>query len=278
MNKSHITYEELLQLVSYGIFAMNFKGISVKDERLNNCKPIENALHRGIYTGSPAKDIYLMLPYLNDKQIEELVCLFEDKFPKIPPGNHVNVGACIRFIYGQFEKQGILRSEKDFERMKKENLDWNKSREFIRLLYDKLEEHNNYYGMSVLCEMNAHRSGDEAVINNDKNKLNEMESLYNKSVKYALKCKSYKHMFTPYYWSFKYFDKFGDKEKAIYYAYLTMESADKNCPDARPGYVDKLTNCLGCIKKDKKMWKSFLKKYKNSKNKCVKKVLKKYGK
>ena len=58
-----------------------------------------------------------------NEQIEEVVGLVEEKFPKVAPGNHVNLGACIRFIYGQFEKQGILRSEKDFERMKKEKLD-----------------------------------------------------------------------------------------------------------------------------------------------------------
>ena len=71
-----------------------------------------------------------MLPYLNDSQMKKIVDVIVGKFPHVPPGNHVNVGAFIRFIYGQFEKQGILRSDKDFERMKKEIPfnDWSKER------------------------------------------------------------------------------------------------------------------------------------------------------
>ena len=256
---------------------MNFKGISVKDERLKKCEPIKGAAYNGIYTGSPGRDIYYMLSYLNDNQIKEIANELEKQFPIIPPGNHVNVGACIRFIYGQFGKQGVLRSEKDYERMKKENLNWDKSIYFLKILYDKMEENKNFYGMSILCEMNAHRFGDQAVLNRDKYKLIDMEILYKRSVEYAHKCKSYKQLFTPYYWAYKYFSKFKNKKKAIFYVYLTITSAEKYCPDARPGYVDKLTDCMKYIEKyDNVKWNKFYKDYrKNAKNKYIKKVLKK---
>ncbi len=277
MNKPHITYEELLELTFYGIFEMNFKGISVNDNRLKKCKPIETAIHKGIYTGSPGKDIYYMLPYLNKDQMNEIINGLENKFPKIPPGNHVNVGAFIRFIYGQFEKKGILRSEQDFERMKNEELDWSLAKKFVDLLYNKLEDNNNYYGLAILCEMKAHRAGDKAVLQKDKEKLYNMEHLYEKAVKYAGKCKSYKHLFTPYYWAFRYFEKFEDNKNGIKYAFLTIKQADKYCPDARPGYIIKLLDCVKYIKKyDKSKYKNLIKQYKNSKNKCVKKVFKKY--
>jgi len=279
MEKPHITYKELLQLVSYGIFAMKFKGISVHDERLDSCDSIKNAAYGGIYTGSPGRDIYFMLPYLDINQMKEIVSILVERFPKVPPGNHVNIGAFLRFIYGQFEKQGILRSDKDFEKMKDEKLDWKRSRMFLELLYNKLEKNNNFYGMSILCEMNAHRLGDEAVINKNKTKILEMEELYKKSVRYAYKCKSYKQLFTPYYWAFKYFYKFKDNEKALFYACLTLTQAEKYSPDARPGYVDKLSDCVRYIKKfDRKKWEKICKKYKKfSKNKCIKKVIKKFG-
>ncbi len=278
VTESRVTYEELLKLTSYGIFSMNFKGISVKDERLNYCEPIKNAAYNGVYTGSPGRDIYYMLPYLDSEQMEEIAEMVVEKFPKTPPGNHVNVGAFVRFIYGQFEKQGILRSDKDFERMKNEELNWIKSREFVKLLWDKLEDIDNFYGLSILCEMSAHRLGDESVINRDQEILDRMEHLYNMSVEYAVKCKSYKQMFTPYYWAFRYFGKFGDETKALFYAYLTIEQAEKYCPDARKGYFSKLSDCMKYIQKyDKKTWSKFYKKYrKNAKNKCVKRAFRKY--
>ncbi len=272
MSQPHLIYKELLKLVSYGIFAMTFKGISVNDERLDKCDSITNAFYKGKYTGSPGRDIYFMLPYLSDDQMEEIVDIIVDKFPNIPPGNHVNIGAFIRFIYGQFEKKGILRSKEDFKRMKKKKIDWLLSEKFINLLHDKLKENNNYYGLSIICEMKAHRMGDQSVLNKDKEKIIKMEELYLISVKYAHKCKSYKQMFTPYYWSFRYFEKYKDKKKAKKYAFFTIEEASKYCPDARPGYVTKLKDCLKYIKEhDKKGWSDFVKKYKNSKNRCVRK-------
>jgi len=280
MNKKpHITYNELLDLISWGLFAMNFKGVQIVDDRLNQykSKSIDNAHYKGIYVGSPGVDIYYMLPFLKDTQMEEVADKIVDQFPKTPPGNHVNIGMFVRFLYGQFEKQGTLRSEKDLDRMKNEEIEWGLPRKFIKLLFDKMSDSSNFYGVCILCEMEAHRLGDEAVLNNDYGKIVEMEVMYNKSVKFAHKCGSYKQMFTPYYWCFEYFKKCKNKEKALEYSYLTMENAEKHCPDARPGYVDKLLSCIKYVKKyDKEEWKDFCRAYKNSKNKCVKKSFKKY--
>ena len=272
MKEPPLKYDELLKLVSYGIFAMRFKGISVNDENLEKCDKIKNAVYDGIYVGSPGKDIYYMLPHLDDNKTEEIADKIAEKFPKIPPGNHVNVGAFVRFVYGQFEKQGILRSEKDFQRMKREKIEWELSRKFLKLLYGKLEKINNFYGMSILCEMNAHRLGDEAVIGKSSSRLEEMEKMYKKSVRYAFKCNSYKQLFTPYYWAYKYYSKFKKTAKALSYAYMTVEAAEKYCPDARPGYIEKILDCMGYIKRhDKKSWKLLYQNYKNnSKNKCIK--------
>ena len=215
-----------------------------------------------------------MLPHLSEEQIDELANRLESEFPKTPPGNHVNVGALVRFIYGVFEKKGALRSNEDFKRMKKEKLDWDLPIKFIDLLYKKMEKNNNYYGLTILCEMKAHRLGDKAVIHKDEDKLDDMELLYCKAVKYGSRCNSYKHMFTPYYWAFRYFEKWGNVDKAISYAFMTFVQADLYCPDARPGYITKLKDCFKCIEKhkDKKEVSSFVKKYKNSKNKCVRKL------
>ena len=84
----------------------------------------------------------------------------------------------IRCIYGQFEKQGTLKSQKEFKKMEKKKPDWTLPRKFIRLLYKEFEKIENYYGLSVLCEMEGHRLGDEALICRSKNKLKKMEKTY----------------------------------------------------------------------------------------------------
>ncbi len=275
-NKSHITYDQLLEITSWGVFAMNMKGKSVSDKRLSTYDKIEDAMYGGIYTGSPGRDIYFMLAYLSEDQMKEVASKLSGKFPRTPPKNYVNVAACVRFIYGQFEKQGILRSEEDFGRMKKEKLDWELSRKFLKILTQDLNRRNNYYGLSMLYEMEGHRLGDEAVINNDLDKLNDMENNYNKCVKYAVKCKDYKHMFSIYYWAFEYFKKFGDTKNAIKYAKLSIKNATmyyrKYFPNGESYYAARLGKAFSYVdKNDDQGRKDFRKKYKTIVNDKFKK-------
>lgn len=221
-NKGHITYDQLLEIVSWGIFSMNMKGNSVSDRKLKKCKPIKDAICNGIYVGSPGRDIYFMLSYLNKNQMKEIAKIVKNNFPKKPPKTYVNVSACIRFIYGQFDKQGILRSDKDFKRMKKEKPDWTLSREFMWFLSEELRKDNNFYGLSMLHEMEGHRLGDESLIYKDKKKLEQMEKNYFLCIEFAKKCNSYKHLFSIYYWEGEYFKKFGEVEKAIKYFKLAI--------------------------------------------------------
>jgi len=223
----HITYEQLLTVVSWGIFSMDMKGSSVYGKKLKKIKKIDNAMYGGIYTGSPGRDIYFMLPYLSDQQMEEVSKKLSDKFLKNPPKGYANTAACIRFLYGQFEKQGILRSEEDFKRMKKEKSDWSFSRKFIKMLEKYLRVDNNYFGLSMIYEMEGHRLGDEAIIYRDKNKLERMEEIYNKCVLFADKCNGYKHMFSIYYWAAEYFDKFGNIFKSLEYSKRSIKNANK---------------------------------------------------
>jgi len=203
------------------------KESSVYSKKLKKIKKIDNAMYGGIYTGSPGRDIYFMLPYLNAQQMEEVAEKLSDKFLKNPPKGYANTAACIRFLYGQFEKQGVLRSEEDFKRMKREKQDWSFSRKFIKLLEKDLKKNNNYFGLSMIYEMEGHRLGDEAIIYKDRNKLEEMENIYNKCVSCAKKCKGYKHMFSIYYWASEYFHKFGDINKSLEYSKLSIINADK---------------------------------------------------
>lgn len=249
---------------------MDMNKNSIFDKRVERYKLrcINNAVHKGIYVGSPGKDIYMILPFLSLSQLEEVAIKFSQQFPRTSIKKNVNVAACIRFIYGQFEKQGILRSKNDFERMKNEKINWDLPRKFLKLVYKELYKSNNYYGLTILCEIEGHRLGDEAVINEDKNKLSEMENKYNKCVKFAHKCKSCKHMFTPYYWASRYFVKFGDVDKAVEYAKLAIQNGIKYYREYWPNgdtyYSKRLKVVFSYIKtNDKEYGREFKKKYKN---------------
>lgn len=266
-NKSQITFDQLLQLCEGKIPAKPPKEPGT----------MQGAFNGGRYIGTPGKDIYFFLNKLTEDQFNILVEKHSKQYPLVAPGNHLGYAACIRYIYGQFEKQGILRSEEDKKRMEKENLDWSLSRKFIFALQNKFKEQNNYYGLSITCEMEAHRMGDEAILRKDEKRLNEMKYMYLKSVEYAHQCNSYKQRFTPYYWSARYFMEFGDKESALYFAKKTIKEAERHCPDARASYVEKLLHCAKYLKKyDTTRWEKWRRRFgKTAKNRCVKKLFSK---
>jgi len=267
--KPHIPYKRLLKVVAWGLFTKPMKGNNISWRGLKGLTPIKGAMHNGgKYVGSPGKDIYLMLPYLSKNQMKEVAEKLAYHFSNKPPRTNVQYSACIRFIYGQFEKQGVLKSEKDFSRMKKEKKDWSLSRKFLNYLVKELKKTEKYYGLTIVFEMEGHRLGDEAVINNDKDKLEQMEKKYLKSVDCAFKCNSYKHMFTLYYWACEYFYKFGDIEKAAEYSKLALENASKYYlnyfPVEEDYYSERLKYCMKYMKQnDPKEWEIFYNEYKD---------------
>jgi len=269
---AHIEYSKLLTIVSWGVFNRTVRGTGCYTDDL---KPIKNAIHGGLYIGSPGKDIFLMLPYLSDEQMKEVAVKLREVFPNTPPLNHVNIAACIRFIYGQFERNGCLRSNEDCSLMKEKTPNWFLPRKFLKLLFVELKDCDNYYGLCILCEMEGHRIGDEAIICDRQCLLEKMEKTYLESVKYAFKCNSYKQMWTPYFWSARYFAKARKKRKAIEYCKLTIKNGDKYCSDSRPSYVSKFLFCLEYLKNnDTKNWNSFYGKYKKSiRHKNLKKAI-----
>ena len=228
-------YKELKNIISCGLFKKAIK-----------CKPFcDPDAKKKVYVEFPGQDIYFMLPYLTDEQMQEIAELVSIQFPIVPPDSNINFAACIRFIYGQSVKTGLLRSNKIGD----ERIDWTLSRKFLKLLYNIFENKNNYYGLTILCEMEAHRLGDEAIFYHDENKLKEMEEMYLKSVKYAYKCKSNKQMFTPYYWAFKYFEKFGNNKKALEYSKLTLEGASNSNLGNNEIHRKKKKECIQYIEK-----------------------------
>ena len=238
---------------------------------------VKGAFNGGRYVGAPGKDIFFALSKLTDEQLQILADKHSVQYPRKPPGNHVGTAACIRYVYGQWEKQGILRSKGDRKRMEKEDTDWSLPRKFIGLLCESFRETKHYYGLCIVAEMEGHRLGDEAILHKDDDKLKEMEEVYVSSVKYAHKCRSYKQMWTPYYWAARYFMLARDNEKSEHYCKVTIKEAEKHCPDARGSYVEKLFNCADYLRRrDKKSWEKWRNKIApRAKNKAVKKLFRK---
>ena len=51
--------------------------------------------HKASTIKTTNKDIFLILSYLSDEQIKKIVKKIIEKFPKNPPGNHVNIGSSV---------------------------------------------------------------------------------------------------------------------------------------------------------------------------------------
>jgi hypothetical protein len=266
---SNITFDQLLQLCSKKIMA------KVPKKR----GPMKEAFYGGDYLGTPGKDIYFFLPKLTSEQFDILIDKHSDQYPYEPPNNHVGYAACIRYIYGQFEKQGTLRSEEDKKRMLREEVDWGLSRKFMCALKDKFEKKNNHYGLCIYYEMEAHRVADEVTLcASDKEERKQyMYHLYMQSYQHAKKCNSIKQLFTPFYWAAMYYADFGDHMDALSSSLAALDQMEEHCPSPKQGYLVKAVDLAKYLKKKHPdMWKRQYKDFKkNAKNPCIIKMLEK---
>ena len=262
-NSQSITFDELMTIVSWGLFTKTVKKNQINWKGLGALPNIKGAEYNGKYIGSPGRDIFLMLPFLSQSQMEEVAKRLCEHFPIKAPSHNVQYSACIRFIYGQNEKQGSLRSEEDFLRMKKNGLDWSLPRKFINILKNFMEQEKKYYGLTIVHEIGGHRYGDEAIIYNKNSYLVLMKESYEKAMKYALLSKSYKHLFSIYYWASRYYIKMKKTEKAASCSKKSLMAAGKYYhkyfPNGEPYYSSRLRFNLNLLKNtmDNEKFKNF---------------------
>ena len=260
-----INFDQLKVMLKHGIIG------NVK----KNAKPMfDFGFRGGSYLGSPGKDLFFALPDLSDKEKDSIAKIIASLYPKKPPSNHVRWAAFIRYIYGCFEKQGCLRSKSDKQRMVEENSDWSLSIDFMNRVAVYFELNDNKYGLVIHYEMLAHRYGDRAIIEKDKDLLVPMMEYYQKSSEIAMNIECWKQMFTPFYWAGGYYGSMKEKEKAVKCYMKCIRRMERFCPDAREGYREKARVALQYIKKnsDRKEWSEFKKKYRGYRNKCLRKV------
>ncbi len=266
LSSCEMDFDKLKQLISAGIK----KKVKPTD------KPISSyAFRKGLYLGCPGKDIYFALSWLDEDQFTEIAELLSQQYPDKAPGGHVHTAACIRYIYGCFDKQGCLLSKKHTQMLSNEN--WTRPEEFMTKVNHFFEKHNKSYGQVLYHEMKAHRLGDSAVIKKDPSLLEPMLDHYLASREIALKIKCWKQTFTPLYWAACYFEKF-DKGKATHYHKKSIKNMERYCPDAREGYREKAIHSISYIKKhsDAKSWKKYRSMIKKCKNKCLVKIRNKF--
>lgn len=227
----------------------------------------------GAYLGAPGKDLYFALPNLSDQEFNQVAKQLAALYPKKPPTNHVKWAACIRYVYGCFEKQGCLRSDDDKARMVEEDPDWSLPITFMEEVAKNFALNKQHYGLVIHYEMLAHRWGDRSIIKNNPSDLETMLDLYRKAQELALRIKSWKHTFTPFFWAAGYLGEMNDPRAVDYYK-LNLKMMEKYCPDARDGYREKVRTSLRYIKKhlSNSDWKGYYAKYKKFNNRCLKKV------
>jgi len=260
MSYDPLNYEHICELIPKGIGPTKYK----------------NAFCEGDYLGCPGKDIYFWIKEDGDvNKMNHAAYLLSKNFPQKPPHNPIEYGACVRYIYGCFEKQGILRSPKDKKRMISSKQEWKKSSVFISFLFKHLENDKNYFGLALLSEQMAHRFGDRYVIDEDDRNLLLMEEYYMKCYQYALKCKSKKHLMTTFYWEGRYWAEIGNKKKAVKYYRKAVKAANEYCPDARKSLQNKIMDEFRYLSKHDKEYHAFRSYWKtNATNDAVKMVVK----
>jgi len=249
-----ITLEQLKTITKAGI------GSSF----LKHPGPFSFAHFGGGYLGSPGKEIYLCLPTMSIDEKKEIAFLLASHYPSRPPGDdHVRWAACIREFYG-IAPPGYLLS-------KNKTAGWELPDEFMQYLKNAFQELGCQYGMVIWHEMYAHRFGDRAIVEKDPHYLNGMIAHYNETKQIAVKIKSWKHTFTPFYWAAYYFEKVEDISNCVKYHKKTLHMMNKYCPNSRGGYKQK---ALSSYKKLKHLEPDEIKKIrKKITNKHLKKML-----
>lgn len=261
-----LTFDKLIQLVNKGIKAKIAK---------NDKSFFEGAFRDGKYLGCPGKDIYFTLPTLTMEHKNKLAAGLASQFPKKPPVDHVGFAACIRYIYGCFDKNGCLLSKEKEEELA--DSDWTEGFAFMGLVNDCFMNSKNDYGSTVHYEMRAHRHGDSAILKNDLQELETAIEYYEKSKTLAEKCKSKKHIFSSMFWAAGYLERF-DQGRACEYYGKCISLMEKHCPDSREGYLSKAEKCIKYLSKHvgEKDWVLYKKRFKTYKNKVVALAAKKY--
>ncbi len=257
----HLKYKQVMELVPLGIGPAKYKG----------------AFRDADYLGNPGKDLFFWIDQTSppETDMKSVASLLSNQFPSSPPHNPIQYGACVRYIYGCFEKQGILRSKSDKKRMVSQKQEWEQPSIFISHLFESLESNKNNFGLALLSEQMAHRYGDRYVIDKDRSSLPLMEEYYRKSYEYALACGSKKHLMTTFYWEGRYWAEINNKEKAIHYYRQAVKAANRFCPDARQSLREKIMDEFKYLSKHDPEYSSFLSHWrKHASNKAVKAVVK----
>lgn len=255
-----LEHKDMLKLVKKGIGPTKFSG----------------AFRDGNYLGNPGKDLYFWIESdPSEEQMQELAIVLADQFPKNPSHNPIEYGACIRYIYGMFEKQGVLRSPADKKRMIKEQQSWRLSEPFINFFYKAFENKKRYFGLAILCEQIAHRLGDEHIMKGESLYLDKMEQYYCDCYKFSKKCRSNKHLMTTFYWAGRYFAEAGQSKKAIEYYRRAVKAANLYCPDARKSLQEKIMDEFKYLKRKDPCYKAFIEYWKkHASNKAMRAVVK----
>ena len=211
------------------------------------------------------------MTYITEEQEDNLIEVFADIFPSSPPTNHENLSACLRYIYGCFDKQGCLLSKKHQKVIAR--LDWEKQDKFIDKLEKAFEARDNPFGLLVLYEMKAHRTGDKAIVSGDFSLMGDMVKYYELSVSYLGEIrgrfKNYSYRHTPYHWCACYLERC-NKNKAVLYHMKGLRMLEKYCADGRKGYREKVAHSVLYIKKNSKprKWRALRKEISHYKKKC----------
>ena len=226
----------------------------------------------GYYVAYPAREIFELLPSLNPKQLDSLAIATAEAFPQLRPGKCVHLTCFIRYVYGCFDKQGLLNS-KTSANIKQKQPDWSLSDYFMDRVAFYMDKKKRSYGLVLYYEMKAHRIGDKVILDNNKELIDTMLSFYEKAVQLAVILRAWKNTYSPYFWAANYLMAFGEVNRAKEYCLKFLENV--NFYGDSPFLRGKLTGALNMLKRNMtdKEWRKLMRRCrKRFKNKVFKQV------
>lgn len=238
-------------------------------------KGIQNKPKRGesAYLGGPGKEVFQAIQLSDDAQLSGLGVCIGRVLPKEPPSPSVHLSAFFRYVYGCFDKQGVLRSVQQAERIILEKRDWSRSDLLVDHVINYCKSVGNTYGEVVCCEMKAHRLGDLAIIHNDLAILEKMLFMYNHVARLAVSVKAKKNCFSSYYWALRYVVAMKRPgSEIIVWAEKFFDMVEQYCNKSTA--EGKVTSALNCVYSvcSKKQWRIFRRKFALYKNPIIQAV------
>jgi len=243
MNEYKSDFSEILTLLKRGIVPKKHKGYL----------PVGSG--DTLYMGCPGKQLFYALPRFSSKNLDTLVPVVAELFPKKVPSKGVQYSVFWRYFYGVFSKRGVLNKKCADDTISVTSQWESVYFPFVDRLFSFYSEKykNKHYGLVLAAEMRAHRNGDLYSIAKNDNKeqyLKKMISMYENAHSMAVRISAHKNAFSSLYWCAMYLYE-NENKMFVEYAVRFLKAANQHATSVlTKGKVVSVLNRLKIVMSD----------------------------